>query len=147
MATPGFAHYSADAVSMVFGNILADGTGDGEFLTVEFNEDAFTTTVGTDGKMIRNRILNRTGRVTLTLSAASQTNVALSTIYNLDQIGPGGAGVASLTIRDANSGQTLIHAPEAWIARPPDLSFDQTAAPRTWIFDCSRLDYFVGSYG
>ena len=71
MATPGFAHYSAADVSFVFGGILADGVGDGEWLSVEFNEDAFSITVGVDGKMIRNKILNRTARITLTLYTLS----------------------------------------------------------------------------
>lgn len=146
MATPGFAHYSAADVSFVFGNILSDGHGEDEFISIEFDEDAFVKTKGVDGKVIRNRILDRSGRITLTLSAASQTNVALSTIYNLDQVGPGGAGVAALTIRDGNSGQTLIHAANAWIARPPDLSFGQTAAPRVWVFDTDQMDFFVGGY-
>src|ERR1041384_5085291 len=98
--TSRFAHWSAAKVSAVFGGILVDGLADGEAITVEFNEDAFTLTVGIDGKAVRNRMANRSGRITLNLIGSSATNDALSAVYNLDQALDNGAGVAPFILRD-----------------------------------------------
>ncbi len=141
--TPGQANWDASRVTVVFGSIIVDGYADGEGLSVEFNEDAFSLTVGIDGKAVRNKILNRSARVTLNLLASSATNDALNAVYQLDQVVPNGAGVAPLAIRDHN-GRSLLTSPAAWIARPPDFTVDQEAGTRTWIIDCNPLDSFVG---
>ncbi len=142
-ASPRFAHWSAAKVSAVFGGILVDGLADGEAITVEFNEDAFTLTVGIDGKAVRNRMANRSGRITLNLIGSSATNDALSAVYNLDQALDNGAGVAPFILRDHN-GRTLITAAECWIARPPDFSVDAEVGTRTWVLDAAFLEVNIG---
>jgi len=145
MATSSFAHYSASNVTFVFGGIIADGLADGESINVSFTEDAFTLTTGIDGKSVRNKILNRSATITLTLLASSATNTALSTVYNLDQLASNGAGVAPFVLRDGN-GTTVLSAPYCWIARPPDVSVDEEVASREWTLHATPLEYIVNGY-
>jgi hypothetical protein len=141
--TPRFSHWDAANVSIVFGGILIDGFADGEGASITFNEDAYTLTVGIDGRAVRNKMNNRSARLTLNLLGSSATNDALSAVYNLDQAINNGAGVAPLIIRD-NNGRTVITAAEAWVARPPDFTMDAEVGTKTWEIDCAQLEVFFG---
>lgn len=143
MASPRFSTYDPSQVSIVFSGVLMDGLGEDTFLTLSRNAESFTTTVGVDGKVTRNKILDESGTFTITLQSSSNVNDQLSAIYNLDRLTPGGAGVGPLTIRD-NSGRTLLHCPEAWIQAPPELEFSQEAGDVEWTIAFSKIEFFAG---
>ena len=142
MATPTRTDYSPDRVAISLGPVLVDGYADGEFISVEI-PDLFTKTVGTDGKVVRNRSLDRSATITFSLLQTSASNDALSVLYQLDLNAPNGAGVVPLTIRDLN-GRTLLTAAEAWIAKAPDVMYDREATSREWTIHCADLLVFVG---
>ncbi len=143
MADSRLHTYDPSQVSIVFSGVLMDGLGEDTFLALAKNAEAYTTTVGVDGKVTRNKILDKTGTFTITLSSSSNVNDQLSAIYNLDQLTPGGAGIGPFTVRD-NSGRTLLHAPEAWISTAPDLEFGQENGENEWVISFTSLDYFAG---
>ena len=143
MADSRFHTYSPDQVSIVFSGVLMDGLGEDTFLTLAKNSEAYTTTVGVDGKVTRNKILDESGTFTITLSASSNVNDQLSAIYNLDRLTPGGAGVGPFTVRD-NSGRTLLHCPEAWISSYPDLEFGQENGENEWVISFSKCEVVIG---
>ncbi len=143
MPAPFFTTYDPDLVAVIFANVLMDGWGTDAFVSVTRNSAAYTTTVGVDGKVARNKMLDESAVVTIRLKQDSNVNDQLSTIYNLDRNTAGGAGVGPFTIRD-NNGRTLLHAPEAWIQSPPDVEFAKETDQYEWNIECARLSYFVG---
>ncbi len=143
MATPRFSHYDFSQVTAAFGPVIMDGYQAGEGLTIEHATDAFTKVVGIDGKVTRNKVLDRSARITVKLLATSAANDQLSAIYLTDRAAPNGAGVAPFIIVDQN-GRSRFSAAEAWIARAPEVSFDQEASVREWIFDVAFLEEFHG---
>lgn len=143
MATKRFTHYDFSQVTAAFGPIIMDGYQDGEGITIEHTSDAFTLKVGVDGKATRNKVLDRSARITIKLMQSSAVNDLLSAVYLADRIAPNGAGVGPFIIRDQN-GRSVFSAAEAWIARAPDVTFDQEVQVREWVFDCAFLDEFHG---
>ncbi len=151
MATPRFTTYSFKHVTCAFGPIIIDGYQAGEGITVEHNADAYSLEVGIDGKATRSQIMNRSARVTINLAQSSAANDLLSAVYLLGVLGQDvngipvgpGADVAPLIIRDRN-GRSKFAAAEAWIARAPDITFDQPSTVRAWVIDCAFLDEFHG---
>ncbi len=151
MATPFFTQWSMSQLTVAFGPILLDGYQAGEAVTVEWNQDLYSMEVGVDGKATRSQILDRSAVVTINLAQSSHANDLLSAVYilgasgvdvNGNPVGPS-ADVAPLLIKD-RGGRTLLSAPEAWIARAPDMTFDQPSTVRAWVIHCARLAAFIG---
>ena len=124
---------------MVFMGILIDsGYADGEFLTIEQEEQDFLTKVGTDGEVTRSKSNNRHAIIKLKLMQTSDGNTLLSALNNIDVNTPGGLGVGPMMILDQN-GTTVYTAKSCWIAKPPDVSFDRTATSREWTLEVANL--------
>jgi structural protein KPP10_ORF10 len=151
MATPRFTTYSFKNVTCAFGPIIMDGFQAGEGITVEHNADAYSLEVGIDGKATRSQIMNRSCRITVNLAQSSAANDLLSAVYLVGVTGQdlngvpvgSGADVAPFIINDRN-GRTKLTVAESWIARAPDLTFDQPSTVRAWLFDGAFLDEFQG---
>lgn len=151
MATPRLTSYSFGLVTVTWGAILMDGFQAGEGVTITQNADSYSLEVGIDGRATRSQILDRSAQVTINLAQSSAANDLLSAAYNLGvnlvnaagvPVGLG-ADIAPLMIRDL-SGRALFTAAEAWIARAPDVSFDQPSTVRAWRIDCASLQRFDG---
>jgi len=135
----GFKIYDPDQITIVAMGIPIDkGYADGEFVTLDNVEDAFTMKVGTDGEVTRSKTNNKTAIVTLKLMQSADANTALSALHNLDLAAPNGAGVGPLLIKD-RSGTSLWAASKAWIQKPPAVSLDREATPREWQIACADL--------
>ena len=143
MTTPRFQTYDFGAFVAVFGPVVMDGYQDGEGFTIEHSSDAFTKKSGTDGKVTRCAMKDRSARVTFKLMANSACNDQLSLIYNLDRNAPNGAGVGQLLIKD-NSGRSRFFAAEAWIAKAPDVTADREVTSREWAIDVAFLEEVHG---
>lgn len=137
MPTPQLTIYDFDQVTVALGAILFDGFQDGEGVTIE-QEDAFTDKNGIDGKTVRSKTYNYTATVTINLMQTSACNDLLSALLNVDTAAPKGAGVVPLYIRDRN-GRALYTAAQAWIAGPPQVTYDGEATVRAWKIRCARL--------
>ena len=70
--------YDPKQISVIVGGAIISGFADGEFVTTERNEDAFTLNVGADGEGGRVKSNNKSGRITLTLPV-SYTHLTLPT--------------------------------------------------------------------
>lgn len=131
--------YDADQVSVIIGAILVeDGYDDGEFLTIEFNEEMFNTKKGTDGSVTRSKNNDNTARMILKLMSSSPSNLALSALATTDLLAPNGAGIVPITVRD-RSGSTIYTGQEAWISARPAASFDREATTREWGIEIANL--------
>jgi Protein of unknown function (DUF3277) len=135
--------YDPDQVSVVaMGIPITGGYADGEFLTIEMVSDAFGEVVGTDGEVTRSKSNDNRATIKIKLMQSSPNNTALSAVYNLDLLTPGGAGIGPFLVRD-RQGTAIYTAAHCWIKKAPDVSMDRTATHREWTLMCSdmvRLD-------
>jgi len=133
-----FREYDSNAVVVSVGGADIEGFASGAIVTIEQLTDDYLEVVGTTGEVVRSRSNDRRATVTIRLMQTSPSNDILSAISNADLNAPNGVGVTSLYIRDMN-GRALYSAASCWIARPPQVTFDQTAQPREWLVRCAEL--------
>ena len=131
--------YNADEVTITIAAALIEaGFADGEFLRIEQESDDFVDVCGTDGEVAVSKTNDRRATITIILLQTSDANDVLSALSNLARNSNGLAGAGPLYIRDRN-GRTIYQSASAWIAKPPDASFDRSATSREWKVRCDRL--------
>lgn len=134
-------NYNPKKVSVIVGTRALSGFADGTFVQVAFDNEAFTKKVGADGEVTRSQSNDYSGKITITLDQASDSNDYLSGLAALDRAS--GAGVVPVLIRDA-MGTTLVAVESAWVQKLADASFSKTSEDREWVLDCAAMDVFVG---
>lgn len=132
--------YDASQVTLVLANVLIDsGYADGEFLTIEQSAPDYEVVVGTDGQVGRSRTNNRHATIKLKLMHTSDGNTLLTAVSNAGLLAKNGADIGSLLVRDRVSGVCMYTAANCWIAKPPDVSYDNKITMREWTFECDSL--------
>lgn len=135
--------YDPNDVSVVAFGIPITGYADGTFVSVEFNEDSFSLTVGTDGDACRAKTSNKSARMTITLLQSSLANDLLSAVHALDILTPSGDGIGPFLMKD-NSGRTLFAAEKCWITKMPTTTFSREAESREWVLETDAMIAFAG---
>ena len=133
--------FDPNEVALIFGGVPLSGYPDGTFVSVERNEDSFSSISGADGVVSRSKSNNKTGKITFTLQATSPSNDVLSGFLATDELT--NAGILPVLVKD-NSGRTLCSAANAWISKPSNVSFSKEIESREWIIECADLEMFVG---
>ncbi len=133
--------YGSKTVQQVFDNQIITGTAKGTFVEAEYNSDAVTLMVGSDGEGARAMSADRSGTVKLTLLQTSPFNDVLSAALILDQAT--GLGTKSYFCKDAR-GSTLIHAAQCWVKKCANVVLADEIQGREWTIETSDLDVFVG---
>lgn len=136
--------YDPAEVSLVAAGVPVSGFAPGTFITVEYNEDAYSLTVGAAGDACRARTNNNSARITFTLLQSSISNPLLSAAHTLDMRSPAGDGVLPSGIKD-NSGTTLIAAENSWIVKYANVEFSNEVTNREWVIETDYLNTLVGS--
>lgn len=134
-------NYDPNKLNIVFGPVIITGFADGTFLTVAYNNDAYTVQIGTDGEGCRSKSNDKSATFTLTLAQWGIVNAELSAIYQADDLA--GTGALPFMVTDQN-GTTVYAAETAWIRKLPDSGFDREAGSREWVFETDKLTGFVG---
>jgi hypothetical protein len=124
------ATYNPCEVDIIYGPLLLDGFAEGEFITVDQDEDTFSRVVGSNGEACDSLNANDSTTVTVKLMGTSKSNPRLSALHTLD-IQTGGRSPQALLIKD-RSGNTLWATPNARIWKPGALSFDKQAKMVEW---------------
>jgi hypothetical protein len=132
------AVYSADQVLIVWGALQITGPGPDTFCKVERNEDSFKFKAGADGDGVRSRMLNHSGKITVTLLATSPTNALLQAAVLADEASPNGILLPAM-VKDYG-GNALWTAAAAWVTRPANGEMAAEAGTREWVFECARLE-------
>ena len=130
--------YSADEVLITWGPISMSGRGPDAFCKVERMEDSFKDKAGADGEVVRSRMLDHRGTVTVTLMQTSPTNPLLQASQLADEASPNGVGIFPLMVKDYG-GNALWVSAEAWITKPASTETAAEAGTREWVFRCSNL--------
>lgn len=135
--------YDANEVTVNFAALpIESGYDDGEFCTIEQENDSFGHKQGTDGQVTRYKTNQSVTVVTLKLMQTSEGNAKLSAILNADLLGSNGAGVAPILIRD-RQGLSVFAGAEAWIMGPPKAAYAREPSAREWkiaVANPSRFD-------
>lgn len=120
--------YSPDKVAVILGNTAAQGFADGEFVTVEFNEDENMVQVSTDGTGRHIVKLDRSGTVTLRLMDFSPTNNAIRTLRT--------AGVPfAIQIVDKSTTDGMFFADSCKLKKQPNFVKGQEGVVNEYVFD------------
>lgn len=133
--------YTAKQVVIEVAGVRVEGYADGEFLTIEKNSDDVVQAVGSDGEVAVGYTADDTAKITIKLLQTSASNDDLSAMRTrAKRLGQPGLG--PLFIRDMG-GRAVYQAPQCWILKPPDPSFDKTPKEREWVLGAvleDRLD-------
>lgn len=132
--------YDAAQVTLVFMGILIDsGFADGEFLTIEQSAPDYEVVVGTDGQVGRSRTNNRHATIKVKLMHTSDGNTFFGALSNLGILARNGSDIGPMLVRDRVSGVCMYTAVNCWIAKPPDVSYDNKITMREWQLECDDL--------
>lgn len=139
-----FKTYNPRRVTFSFKGLNISAFMDGTFIEVERNEDAFMTHVGANGDVTRTKNQNKTGKVTITLVAASLDNDLLAAMHRLDELTESFTpGVGAIQIKDL-SGTMRCRAAQAWITKAPKIERAKESGSVVWVFECAELEIFAG---
>lgn len=133
--------YDFKQVAVIVGGRIITGFSDGDAVQVERNEDAWSLQVGAEGEATRSKSNNRSGKVTLSLQQASESNAILSGFAKSDELSNG--GLFPLLVKD-NSGSSLYAAEQAWIVKSPAATLGMESAAREWVIETDNLQVFEG---
>lgn len=132
--------YDAAQVTLILANVpVSSGFNEGEFLTIQPSAPDYEVVVGTDGEVGRSRTNNRHATIKVKLMHTSDGNTLLSVLLNAGLLAKNGADVGALLVRDRVSGLCMYTASECWIAKPPDVAYDNKITPREWELQCAYL--------
>ncbi len=134
-------NYNPKEVSIVAGGTDIRGYGDGDFVSIEFDEDAFVTVSGADGDISRSLNPSTLATVTITLLSGSPSNDVLSGLHITDRAT--GLGTFPLMVKD-NSGRSLFISDAAWVTKFANMTKGKEASTVEWTIQASNSVMFVG---
>lgn len=133
--------YSSKQVSIIAGVAEIKGYGDGDFVSIEMVEDAFTPISGGDGEVTWSQNPSTLSTVTITLMASSPSNDVLSAIHLTDR--QTGLGTFPLFVKD-NSGRDLFISDAARIIKMATISKGKEVGSREWTISAANSQMFAG---
>jgi len=133
--------YDPKEYNIVYGGRTLSGYEDGTFITIARDNDMWTKKTGADGKGIRSKSNDRSGRVEIVLLQGSSDNEFLSEIASADELNNGGVRTF---VMSSQSDTDKFAAETMWVKKVPDSPFAKEAGSRTWILETDDLSVFVG---
>lgn len=133
--------YSPEEVSVIVGGHIVEGGIDGEFCTVERDEDSFSYHPDINGGGTRAKNPNKAGKVTITIQSSSPSNEFLSSIVAADELN--GGGIVPILVKD-NSGNDLHASEAAYVSKPASASYGKEVGERQYVIQCENLKMFSG---
>ncbi len=133
--------YDSKYFKFIFGGSPAVGTNDGDFVSIEMDEDDWATSRGADGNVVRSNNQNVIATVTLTLQQTSPYNDYLSGIRKLDKVS--GQGVKTLLVKDL-LGTTKFFSKWAYIQKIANINRGIEAQGSEWTFKAISPAMYVG---
>jgi hypothetical protein len=119
------------------------GYASGSFVKVTVQDDVFILVRGADGTFTRSKKKGRATLVEVRLMQSSDSNAVLTALHEADYLAANGAGIVPFLLRD-RGGRSLVSAADAWITKPAEQDFDESAKERVWVFQLVNPKIFVG---
>ncbi len=131
--------YDPALVQVTIGGAIITGYEPGTFIQIVRTVNNFDFTVSPDGKEgVRTKRNDRSALFTFTLRQTAEDNLVLSNLANRDEAQSD--GVVPIQVIDlANNGETIYEAAKAWIEKPADATFAETAQGRPWQIRIAEL--------
>lgn len=133
--------YDPKSIALTVNGIPISGFADGEFISFEYDEDAFSKVTGADGISSRAKSNNNDGNLTITLQQTSPSNDVLTGIAVADKLS--NTGVVPVILKDI-LGTTTIFSANGWIRRIPQVNYSKEISNREWVLDLSSVEVFLG---
>lgn len=133
--------YNPKEISIIIGSRALHGYSDSDFVAVDRNEDNWTLLVGADGESTRSKNANKSGRITITLLASSDSNDYLTGLAVADELS--GRSTFSGLVKDP-FGTTLHAFATGWIVKQPTTTFGKEAGTREWVIETDELVNYTG---
>lgn len=112
------------------------GFAEGDFISVTYLEDLWTTVVGADGEAVRIKSNNQSAEITIRMMSTSAANVALSTLLLADIFA--NVGSFNLNVIDANTNTAHV-ALAAYVKKHPDRTYSTDSTPVEWMIATGDL--------
>jgi hypothetical protein len=128
-------------LSVTVGSFIIHGWADGEMISVERTDQAFSKKTGVDGETTRVKTNNTTGQIKIKLMQSSSSNDDLSSLATADELS--NSGVVPFSCKDG-SGTTVLGAASVWVQKLPAAEFGKDIGVREWILDTAQLTMVVG---
>jgi len=125
--------YDAKSVSIIVGGTYLTGLAE-TMVVVSKDEDGFETTVGAQGDVVRSKVNNPLGTITVTLQQTSPQ------IAYLDSLAKTGA-LVSVSVINAGPPKETATATQAYLKKPADRTYGASAEDREYEFQCMDLDF------
>ncbi|MEK3963549.1 MULTISPECIES: phage structural protein [unclassified Paenibacillus] len=123
--------YDAMDVSVIVGGVFLTGFGE-DLVTVAKDEENFSTKVGAQGDVVRTKVNNPLGTITVTLQSTSPQAAYLDGLANSQKIVPVSV-MYSGTPKETNT------ATQAYLKKPADREYGGEAGDRSYEFQCLDL--------
>lgn len=134
--------YNLNHCVVVCDGVPISGFSDGDAVTVEYESDIWSDTVGADGEVTRSALNDRRATITFNLQDTSSLNSFFREKVVLARtVGMG--DVFTFLLKDINLGETVT-AREVWVKTDPGVTKAQESTAREWVCmaaDCSILQF------
>jgi hypothetical protein len=129
------------------GGSFSMGNGAGiaeEGITVEFNEDKDTQTIGADGTPMHSLHAGKGGKITVRVLKTSPLNAQLSQLYAFQTSSSANHGQNVVTVDDPARGDSISARAVAFM-KFPVVTYAKDGAMNEWSFNVGILDILLGS--
>lgn len=128
------ASYDAKDVSVVVNGVYLTGYGEGTMVEASKDEDSFSPLVGTQGDIVRAKINNTLGTITVTLNQESPQVAYLNELSNSSEMFP-------ISVIKKSTTEEACGGSQAYLKRPSGLTLSAEAESRE--FEFQILDFFI----
>jgi len=124
--------YDAKSVSVIVGGVYLTGFGE-SMVTVAKDEENWETSVGAQGDVVRSRVNNPLGTITVSLQQTSPQ------VEYLDRLAKTGETVP-ISVISAGPPKETATSTAAYVKKPADRAYGSSAEDREYEFQCMDLD-------
>lgn len=153
MAGAMLASYVPSAITLVLNHPATNtthvvgGYSPDSVVSIEYPDETWTETVGTDGRTTRTHRLDRTLRITVHLDQTSVSNDVFSAMMQYDERDLTGMdGIFTATIAD-KSGRSYAYSSQCYVKRPQTQEFGSATSTRDWVIVMAWADQHIGGSG
>lgn len=133
--------YDPTENKLVFKGLTIASYAPDSFIKAARNTKSVTLEVGASGDVVRVFSKDKSGKLTVSVLAASSTNDKLSAIQQSDEANADGLGALQL---NSNNGTLFVHGDEACIEGPPEINRGAKMPTYDWVFLIANMDVFAG---
>lgn len=143
--TYSFLDVTATIVGPNVTTTLGSGSGNAEEgITVAFNEDQSTMTIGADGSGMHSIHGGQAGAISVRLLKSSPTNKILEAAYYAERANPSAAGQNTIVISWLGGGD-VYSGRQCAFRKFPDNSYGKDANMLEWAFNVINLNALLGN--